>query len=92
MAITVYKDYNTSNKSFLRMVTILTKLGIKNNDFFLAIYDKDLIGVNPFDPFLTDDIKNKIIVECYRNKFYYLRECVRITEKGNPNPVKYNFT
>jgi hypothetical protein len=33
MAIMVYKDYNTSNKSFLRMVTILTKLGIKNNDF-----------------------------------------------------------
>ena len=91
MAITVYKDYNTSNKSFLRMVTILTKLGIKNNDFFLAIYDKDLIGVNPFDPFLTDDIKNKIIVECYRNKFYYLRECVRITEKGNPNPVQYQL-
>ena len=60
------------------MVTILTKLGIKNNDFFLAIYDKDLIGVNPFDPFLTDDIKNKI--ECKAHLRDYL---CPIIEKQN---------
>ena len=46
----VYRDYSTKNISFLKMTKILTKLGVKNNDFFLALRDTDLIGVDPFDP------------------------------------------
>ena len=59
----VYRDYSTKNISFLKMTKILTKLGVKNNDFFLALRDTDLIGVDPFDPFLTDDMKTKIVHE-----------------------------
>ena len=87
----VYRDYSTKNISFLKMTKILTKLGVKNNDFFLALRDTDLIGVDPFDPFLTDDMKTKIVHECFTNKFYYFRECLRVSQKGSNTPVRYQL-
>ena len=36
-------DWKTKNKSFLSLFKDLKALGIKNNKFFLTIYDRDLI-------------------------------------------------
>lgn len=44
-------DWRTKNKSFLDLYQDLYKLGVKNNKFFLRIFDTGLIGVDPYSPF-----------------------------------------
>lgn len=46
-------DLSTQNTSFIKMAILLNQMGIKNNLFFLSLYDKDLKGVDPHD--LKDD-------------------------------------
>lgn len=77
-------DWKTKNKSFLSLFKDLKALGIKNNKFFLTIYDRDLIGIDPYDPILPLDMKLKIILECKRNPWYWLREVCRIPMDGKP--------
>lgn len=71
-------DLKTKNTSFIEMHQQLKDAGIKNNKFFLRIYDNDLISINPFDTDLSHALKTKIKREVSRNPWYYLRECVRI--------------
>lgn len=78
----VYYDYNTTNKSFLDMYLYLKSINIKNNNFMLIINNKELIGVDPYDPNLSDNLKSKIIKECKENIYYFLREVMRIPEQG----------
>ena len=56
--------------------------GIKNNRFFLVLYDKDLAGVDPYDPRLSPIMKQKILRECMSNFWYFIRECIRIKDEG----------
>lgn len=63
----VYYHLETTNQSFLDMHYYLKDKGIKHNAFFLALYDTDLIGVNPRDPNLTYQMKMKILRECMIN-------------------------
>lgn len=81
-------DTLTSNTSFVRMHVMLVNMGIKNNKFFLALYDTNLIGVDPFSPDLTDEQKIRIAVECKRNYWYFIRECVKVPEGGSDG-VRY---
>jgi len=71
-------DLSTKNKSFLSMAIILKKLGVKNNKFFLRLYDKSLKGVNPHSEDLTLEQKTRIANECMKNPWYLLREVIRI--------------
>ena len=48
-------------------------MGIKNHLFMLAIYDQDLIGIDPRTPNLPQDIAIKIGIECERNFWYAVR-------------------
>lgn len=75
-------DFKTSNESFLQLYTDLKKLGIENCKFFLRIYNRDLIGINPFQSNLPYDTQLKIIIECIINPWYFLREVCRIPEDG----------
>jgi hypothetical protein len=77
-----YIDTTTRNISFLQCASDLAKLGIKNNDFMLVIYNRDLIGVDPYDPALSKGMIKAIILECMMNPYYFLREVVRIPEEG----------
>lgn len=77
-------DWKTKNASFLELHADLRRLGIKNNAFFLALYDKDLQGINVYDPALPLDIQIKIYLECVINPWYYLREVARIPAPGSP--------
>lgn len=83
-----YIDYNTHNTSFVRMAVLLRRMGLLNHYFFLSLYDKSLIGVDPHSPDLTTDQKLRIMYESKRNFWYWLREVVRIPvvgqEKGIP--------
>ena len=80
----VTHDFKTKNKSFLNLYNDLYKLGIRNNKFFLRIYDKDLIGVDPYSPILPLDMQMKILLEVIINPWYFLREVCRIPEDGSP--------
>ena len=78
----VYYEDNSPNKSFMKMHYFLKARGIKNNKFFLLIYDPDLIGVNPRDPNLSIQMKMKILKECMTNYWYFIRNVVSIKEEG----------
>lgn len=75
-------DTKTRNMSFLQTAADLRVLGVKNNTFFLKLYNKELQGVDPHAPFLTQDTQLAIINECMINIWYFLREVVRIPDSG----------
>ena len=55
---TVYYQDTTTNQSSMDMHYYLKARGIKNNKFFLLIYDAGLMGVNTRDP--TSSAQNKM--------------------------------
>ena len=79
---TVLIHKSTTNQSFLDMHYYLKNKGIQNNDFFLALLDSGLAGVDPRDPNLQTHMKARILQECRLNYWYYLREVVRIPVQG----------
>lgn len=79
--------WSTKNKSFLVLHNDLKKLGVKNNKFFLRIYDTDLMTIDPYSPILPIDMQLKVILECMINPWYFLREICRIPEDGMPIEV-----
>ena len=85
-----YIHMETSNKSFLNVHYFFKALGLKNNSFMLKLYDTDLIGVDPFDPNLSNIMKSKILAETMRNYWYFVREVVRIPVQGT-NGVHYSL-
>ena len=79
---TVYYQDTSTNQSFMKMHYFLKAKGIKNNKFFLAIYDAGLMGVDPRDPNLPLEMKLRIFRECMTNYWYFIREVVRVPEEG----------
>lgn len=82
-------DTKTKNESFLRLVALYKKMGIKNSDFCLALFQPELSGVDPFDPSLDDATKMKIMLEAKYNPWYYFREIARIPPTSGNNPVAF---
>ena len=81
-------DMGTSNKSFLQLAKDLQILGVKNCYFMLEICDWSLVNVDPFavdkdgHTTLSQDQVTRIMTECVRNPWYYLREIARIPDPG----------
>jgi len=84
-------DTETTNISFIQTAVDLKRLGIKNNMFFLALYDPSLRGVDPYSPYLSNDQIIRIVNECIVNPWYFLREVARIPDQGNPKGVPYQL-
>ena len=63
----IYVHKETSNSSFIDMHHYLKSIGIQNNDFFLALLDPGLAGVDPRDPNLPQYMKARVLYECQRN-------------------------
>ena len=80
--IPVYYDLNTSNTSFIKMAYTLKNLGVKNYYFFLKIYDKSLMGIDPYNENLSEETKIRIQREVDRNFWYFIREVVLIAVPG----------
>lgn len=82
------KQYNTTNLSFLKMTYILKEFGIKNNNFFLELYDEELFDVDPFREDL--DLKTQIRIhnEISKNPWYFLREIARIPVAGEKRRIE----
>ncbi len=83
-------DVDTKNISFLQTAMDLKNLGIKNNMFFLKLYDISLRGVDPYSPFLTEEQIFRIINECVVNPWYFLREICLIPDQGS-NGIPYQL-
>lgn len=77
-------DWKTSNRSFIELHKDLKRLGIKNNKFFMRLYDTDLVGVDPYSKILSLEMQLKIFLECVINPWYFLREVARIPVDGKP--------
>ena len=90
---TIFIHKSTSNSSFLKMHYYLKEKGIQNNDFFLALLDSGLAGVDPRDPSLPGYMKARVMNECRLNYWYFLREVVRVPEEGGEvgSGAKYNL-
>jgi hypothetical protein len=80
-------NFKTKNTSFLELYNDLYKMGIKNNKFFLKLYDTDLLGVDVYSPIMPKDLQLKIILECFINPWYFVREVARIPAVGKPIEV-----
>lgn len=80
----VYIHMETTNQSFINMHYYLKRCGRIHNDFFLVLYDPYLAGVDPRDPNLNFDMKMRVLAECKRNYWYFLREVLRIPIEGDP--------
>ena len=79
----MFYDWNTSNKSFVKIAQFLKELGVANYRFPLVLYDAGLSGVDPFDPRISEEMQARVIYEASRNKFYYF------SELGAPDSVQY---
>jgi hypothetical protein len=75
---TAIVDVKTSNQSFVRLAAVYRDMGVRNHAFLLALVNPRLQGVNPYDPNLTREQKDMIVVECKMNPWYYFREVARI--------------
>jgi hypothetical protein len=82
-------DINTKNRSFLKLAAYLRDNKVKNNKFLLTLYDESLSGLDPFSTNLTDDQKIAVFRECSINKWYFLREIVRIPVDGVIDGIRY---
>jgi hypothetical protein len=84
-------DVNTKNISFLKVSSHLRKVGVKNNKFMLALIDESLIGVDPHSKELTEAQKIAIYREIAINKWYYIREVVRVPVDGVIEGISYRL-
>ncbi len=66
-----FKKYNaivhneTKNVSFLKVATILKKMGIANHNFLLALHNPLLRNIDPHSPDLTTEEIGMIVEECF---------------------------
>ncbi|QQO90758.1 hypothetical protein pEaSNUABM10_00276 [Erwinia phage pEa_SNUABM_10] len=75
-------DDTTKNKHFMYFADTLKGLGVKHWYLHLALLDPELQGVDPHDPHLTVEQQARVIAECARNPWYYIRECLRVPADG----------
>lgn len=80
-------DLETRNQSFVRLSAVYREMGIKNNSFILALLDRDLVGVDPFDPYISPMMQGKIAVECKLNPWYYFREIAKAPPRAGSDPI-----
>lgn len=92
-----FYDLGTRNRSFLQVAKDLQTLGIKNCYFMLEICDFSLTSIDPFAvdeqgrTTLTKDQIGRVMLECARNPWYFLREISRIPDQGGTSvPYKAN--
>ena len=90
-----FYDIGTSNTSWLQLAKDLRELGVKNWYFMLEVKDPNVVTIDPHacdddgHCTLTNDQIARVVTECSRNPWYYLREVSRIPDPGNPKGIPY---
>ncbi len=81
-------DYDTRNRSWVRLAALYKAMGVQNHTFLLALHDQSLRGVDPFDyENLSREMIVRIAVECRVNPWYFFREVVRIPAGSGDDAV-----
>lgn len=83
-------DFSTKNESFIELAYELKEEGVSNYNFFLCLFDEELVGVDPYDPNLSESMQLKILNECINNYWYFIREIVKVPEPGGFTYYKLN--
>ena len=71
------------------MSILLKRMGVKNHYFFLALYDKSLLNVDPHSKDLTTEQRLRIAYECKINFWYFIREVVRVPVVGQESGTRF---
>lgn len=82
-------NLETTNKSFLRIAGVFREMGVVNHAFPLALLDRSLVGVDPFDENLTPETIARICVEAKNNPWFFLRECMMVPATSGGDPVQF---
>jgi hypothetical protein len=82
-------DMKTLNPSFIRYALLLKKMGVENHAWPLQLHDRDLQGVDPYEPNLPRDVMFKIAIECKNNIFYFMREVARDPKGQAFDPIRF---
>ena len=82
-------DYESKNKSFVRLATLFHMMGIKNNNFMLALHNPELVGVDPFSPDLTQEQMAMIVEECIENFWYVIREIIKLPPNSGRSDIPF---
>lgn len=81
---------NSRNQSFVDFCLRLKRRGINNWAFPLRLNDPKLIGVNPYD--VSNQVeKNRVLIECAENPWYFFREVLRIPGNAGCNDQHTRF-
>lgn len=84
-------DYNTSNKSFLKLAFIHKELGVKHWFISLALHNPTLASIDPHAAGLTIEQKAAIAIEMVDNPWYHFREICKVPQDGiDPISFKIN--
>lgn len=75
-------DFQTKNTSFLEYAALLKSMGVENHAFCLALHNRRLVGVDPYNPSSQEEAE-AILIECKVNPWYYFREVAR--DPKNPS-------
>jgi hypothetical protein len=73
-------DTKTDNHTFLRYSALLKSMGIKNHAFPLMLIDKELQGVDPFDPNISQELMLRFALECKNCFWTYIRAIAKTKE------------
>jgi hypothetical protein len=68
---------NTENKSFLDFSLLLKEEGIKNHLFMLELKNENLLYIDPWDGYKTEQQQQQIIDEACNNFWYFAREVIK---------------
>lgn len=75
-------DYNTENKSFLKLAYVHKEIGVKHWECCLALQDDRLAGIDPHQKGLTIEVKAQIALEVIDNPWYALRAVFKVPQDG----------
>jgi hypothetical protein len=75
---TAIADFNTKNRSFVRLAALYKRMGIKNHAFMLALVNPLLKEVDPHDPDITNEQLAMVMAEIKINPWYFFREVARV--------------
>ena len=86
---TAIRDTKTSNRTFLELAEKYKRMGVKNCDFMLALYNPDLQGIDPHCNVLSVQTMTAIGVECKYNPWYFFREVMRVPPQASATPMPF---
>ena len=81
-------DTKTRNQDFVRIAALYKQMGVKNHSFPLILLNRELQGVDPFNPPDTAT-RDAIVIECKENFWYFIREIARDPAGSDDAPILF---